>query len=479
MQWQNTVERAGQCLLISSYFYVGQRNKYWKKLYVVDSGFSNARAIEGQISVSKRDFENCRKFLRKQIGKNGAKWLHRCIERSYVAGRRLLEFSERINELDATTLPNGKLKALFSKFGDLTLNFAPALYLPILIEPIVEEKLRQSVIELGGNEQDYVALIQTSKMNEEAVEILDFLELKEKTASLQNAGLQDKLVNNHLKKYAWLGCVKYSGKPWNKNTIRSRLSDLEGKKWRSMLKEARQKQSIIDRNAKTVMNRLGMNGAERELVKAVRELAYFRTQRLGTFNKSGHYARNLFEEIAQRNSLSYEQLISLTYDEILQNLFTSKLSPSFKREIANRTNWGVIFDCNRIRVLSGEELAPYIEKMGDEEVMPNAISIRGATACGGVAKGTAKIIKQGDDFRKFNDGDIIVSPMTTPDFVPIMQTAAAIITDEGGITCHAAIVSRELNIPCIIGTKIATKVLKDGDLIEVDAYKGIVRKLKK
>ena len=60
-----------------------------------------------------------------------------------------------------------------------------------------------------------------------------------------------------------------------------------------------------------------------------------------------------------------------------------------------------------------------------------------------------------------------------------MRRAKAIITDEGGLTCHAAIISRELGIPCIIGTKIATKVLKDGDMVEVDANKGIVKKIKK
>ena len=70
-----------------------------------------------------------------------------------------------------------------------------------------------------------------------------------------------------------------------------------------------------------------------------------------------------------------------------------------------------------------------------------------------------------------------MTPMTRPEFLPLMKKAKAIITDEGGITCHAAIVSRELGIPCIIGTKIATKVLKDNDLVEVDAEKGIVRKI--
>jgi len=76
------------------------------------------------------------------------------------------------------------------------------------------------------------------------------------------------------------------------------------------------------------------------------------------------------------------------------------------------------------------------------------------------------------------DGDILISSMTTPDMVPIMKKAAAFVTDEGGITCHAAIVSREMKKPCIIGTKIATKILHDGQLVEVDANRGIVKIIK-
>ena len=67
--------------------------------------------------------------------------------------------------------------------------------------------------------------------------------------------------------------------------------------------------------------------------------------------------------------------------------------------------------------------------------------------------------------------------MTFPSFIAAMEKAAAFVTDEGGILCHAAIVSREMNKPCVIATKIATKIFKDGDLVEVDADKGVVRKV--
>jgi len=103
--------------------------------------------------------------------------------------------------------------------------------------------------------------------------------------------------------------------------------------------------------------------------------------------------------------------------------------------------------------------------------------LKGKTAFPGKVKGRVKIIIKKKDLDKIKIGEIIVTPMTELDYIPFLRRVKAIITDEGGITCHAAIVAREMKKPCIIATKIATKVLKDGDRIEVDANKGIVRKL--
>ena len=93
--------------------------------------------------------------------------------------------------------------------------------------------------------------------------------------------------------------------------------------------------------------------------------------------------------------------------------------------------------------------------------------------------GRVRIILNQGDFDKLEQGDILVASMTRPDYAPIMRRAAAIVTDEGGITCHAAIISRELGIPCVTGTQIATKNLKDGDLIDVNANHGLIKIVKK
>lgn len=106
----------------------------------------------------------------------------------------------------------------------------------------------------------------------------------------------------------------------------------------------------------------------------------------------------------------------------------------------------------------------------------NTSELKGFSAFKGVARGSVRLVFDPSD-TKLAEGEILVTGMTRPDFLPLMQKAAAFVTDSGGLLSHAAITARELKKPCIVGTNIATKILKDGDMVEVDAEKGVVRKL--
>ena len=109
----------------------------------------------------------------------------------------------------------------------------------------------------------------------------------------------------------------------------------------------------------------------------------------------------------------------------------------------------------------------------------NVTEIKGQIAFKGKVQGIARIVTTFDGKgTMFNQGDILITLNSNPHLMHLIKKAAAIVSDMGGVGCHAAIVSRELKIPCVMGTQIATKVLKDGDLVEVDAEKGIVRILK-
>ena len=104
------------------------------------------------------------------------------------------------------------------------------------------------------------------------------------------------------------------------------------------------------------------------------------------------------------------------------------------------------------------------------------VILEGIPASPGIGSGVVKIIETMDDLQKIEKGDILVTKMTNPDMVVSMQKSTAIITDEGGLTAHAAIVSREMGIPAIVGTQTATKTLKEGELITVDGFTGKIYK---
>lgn len=135
---------------------------------------------------------------------------------------------------------------------------------------------------------------------------------------------------------------------------------------------------------------------------------------------------------------------------------------------------GVLYSGKSLDVFAKENDINFFE----DEVDVSS-KIQGNTAYGGKVIGKVKIVYERKDIGLVEIGDILVTPMTTPNLIEAMNKAAAFVTDEGGITCHAAIIAREMKKPCIIGTKIATQVLKDGDMVEVDAEKGVVRILNK
>lgn len=110
-----------------------------------------------------------------------------------------------------------------------------------------------------------------------------------------------------------------------------------------------------------------------------------------------------------------------------------------------------------------------VDDLEDREII-----VRGLGASPGMASGSVKIIHKIDELDKIQDGDIMVTTMTTPDMVPAMKRSSGIVTDEGGITCHAAIISRELGIPCVVGTGNATEILKENSKVTIDGKKGLV-----
>ncbi|MDO8513002.1 MAG: PEP-utilizing enzyme [bacterium] len=193
-----------------------------------------------------------------------------------------------------------------------------------------------------------------------------------------------------------------------------------------------------------------------DLFNEVQELVFFRTERTDVFYWLLFLARPIIQEMATRNNIELQEMIYFRAKSFLVG-HTERYEPF-----------------STFVYLDGDVLFqndPIIE----DETVSEKEEVRGAIAYPGTKRGVVKIVRDVPELNKVEVGDILVTQMTFPSFISAMNRAASFVTDEGGITCHAAIVAREMHKPCIVGTKIATKVLKDGDLVEVDANKGVVK----
>lgn len=180
-----------------------------------------------------------------------------------------------------------------------------------------------------------------------------------------------------------------------------------------------------------------------------------------------------YREIARRFYLSMRQLRYLFPFELLDILKGKEVDSHIlnqRHELGLHVSTGT-----KENFLIGEKARLLFNQLKiKQEDISNIKLLQGDCAAPGRVRGAIKIINESKDMSKMQQGDVLVSIATTPDLMPAIKKAAAIITDVGGITCHAAIVSRELGIPCVVGTRIATKALKDGEVVDVDATHGKV-----
>ncbi len=291
------------------------------------------------------------------------------------------------------------------------------------------------------------------------------------------------MLEKHARSYAFLPMWALENKPYDKSYFKEQIDSLLSNakslapRLEDMLSMAKRRKALIAKE----MKRLKLDRVTRDYIFMMQEYISLRTYRRIALTKSHYLIQPLLDQIAQQLSLSMSQVYLLSFEEMIAGLKGS-IQPD---ELALRSNkrkngWALLLlDGTPLEFNGPEEIIAAIERY---RIMGNSVretdnSISGRSVSKGVVKGVARIVLDARDLDRVQDGDILVTKMTTPEFVPAMNRAAGIITDEGGVTCHAAIVSRELGVPCIVGTKDATAKLKDGDLVQLDANSGIVRVL--
>ncbi len=216
---------------------------------------------------------------------------------------------------------------------------------------------------------------------------------------------------------------------------------------------------------------------EQKLIEAMQSIIYARNYQKETVNECQHKSEPFLRQVARYLDVELNVFLSFSPQEIYRYLFSKDVMSSELAAVAEKRAKGFVIEYKykKITVYEGEDIRAYQTRVKSGQSTEGIKEVKGSLACRGQVTGKVRVILKKEDIASFIDGEVLVAVMTSIDYVHVMKRASAVVTDEGGITCHAAIFSREFGVPCIIGTKIATQVLHDGDLVEVDADNGVVR----
>lgn len=275
-----------------------------------------------------------------------------------------------------------------------------------------------------------------------------------------------KEILKFLKRYRWVG-YDYDGPATSYEEVIKAILE----------REPREKNKI---KKKEIIKICGFSNSEIKFFEIFSLLSFVKDAR-NTCDDFVHFCLDfLYEEIGRRHNLTKKEVRYLWPEEFERLL---KGEAKYNKAYLNRKmkycaaiTYHVAKNGMYFSSIESKEFIEGLLKLNEQN---EGSEIKGLSASIGVVRARVKIIHSFKDLVKLDRGDVLVTPMTSPRFVNAMAKCAAIVTDEGGLTSHAAIIARELKKPCIVGTKNATRVLKDGDFVEVDADNGVVKILKK
>lgn len=385
-------------------------------------------------------------------------------EKSFTkAGSEYAETSKAISKIDLEKSNNGELRRLYQDYLKKNLVYGPYIWMQFILNNFFSEMAKEIITaKLGKDNKALYSCIETAlKPSEKAASI----QLNEIAAQWEKLSEAEK--NKTYENFKWVPCLDVHNLPWTKEEFYSHIS------------EFRKTEKAASITYEKMLEDVKPSEKEKQTLEIARSLSYLKDLK-DDFRRQGiFYAQSLFEEIAERSGLSLKEISYATEEEIIDFLDSSKEIPKDKIEERKR-GFAIYFDDEKkVQCKSGKDLEAALNELGIALSEEFSEEIKGSPASAGKAKGVVVIVRGVSDLSKVKKGDILVAVTTHPDYVPAMQKIAAIVTDEGGITSHAAIVARELGIPCVVGAKNATKALKDGDTIEVDANAGVIRKMKK
>ena len=326
-RWKKVVERRGQSVLISSYFYNGIQTKYFREIGLW-YGLDNYMIIDFSGYYLADEAARCQNYLRNRLRRESGAFIETTLNRLVARGEKLLDFAKRVGQRSRL---GDNIFSIFYRFSELCLEFGPAMYFPILSEPAIEEAVRSLIKKRKPADAEHIYEVFTSSV-EPTAGSYELASLHRIAIAYKRSGRRQTIrlmamLDDHLARYGWLAFTKFVGRPWTKRTLLARISHLLRDK------SARGDSKILDqyrqrkRETATLVRQLKLSGREQGLIRSAQQLAYFRTWRVDVYTQAGYRIRNLLYAIARRVRVSPREVVWMTYKEIKDCLSNGKTFP--------------------------------------------------------------------------------------------------------------------------------------------------------
>ncbi len=424
----------------------------------------------------KSDIDDFTARVKEKIKRENIDYINTILTDCIISGNNLVKFAGDLRKSFSGDLEKRVSGEVIAKFYEQAKDYCVYYSIAFFEKPEMEitrelaekysksEEEKNIVLELLTNPNQLTA---TDKEQE------DFLKLA--IHKFKTEKEKQRLAAKHADKYGWLAIRFFIGDWWSKEDVLQRLESQARDKALQAFTERSKRRHERERRIGQLIKRF--TNEERMLAKQIRTIVFLRTERADFFNHASAIFKPFLVSAARHLGVSYHDLLYFSPLEVRDALHGKF---DIQSKLGDRKKESLIYFGEKVILVAGEDARRYVQKRSVFNRSKKSVNeITGLVACKGVVRGLAKIVLTNEDSMRVGKGDILVATMTTPNFTAAMEKAAAFVTDEGGVISHAAIIAREMRKPCIIGTKIATQVLKDGDLVEVDADAGAVRVLER
>ncbi|MFC1648451.1 PEP-utilizing enzyme [Nanoarchaeota archaeon] len=447
------------------------RKKINGKYYTVKN-FGN---IDHKVVMNQDDFNKHEKELTCELQKN-PEVLLKALRESYEYYEKNLQLWLKIFSIkDFSNYSNIELADTFEEYIETLVLYQAYLMLPLYVEDYINQFIVDKLKKYDKKDEidaDYSIIMDSVKPSEVIQEKMSLLQV-----ALQYKKGKDieKELNEHVKNFSWMANTLYDETYHSKEHYLKEIKEFSKRDVNRLIikleDQIKNKENLYD----DLLDKFRHDKEFVTMIKTAQESIFFRSFRTERAYKSAYYMSNLLKEIAVRLGIKdYKDITYLSPVEIYDLLRNSEKA-DIESINERRKGFCMITGIEQFRCISGKELEELRKQIIIETGSKDKII--GKCAFKGKVKGKVCLVLDKSQLDKIKEKDILITPSTTVDYVKYLNKVSAIVTNEGGILCHASLISREMRIPTVIGTQNATTLLKDGDYVEVDADNGVVRKI--